>query len=100
MTREEWRDAEHFIRLTTEDGRNIDVWHPDSCEQGTTQDGRIRYYDCALSQHLTEWGLDLHFQDVPDGTYLVQYWYLESGWAGPNPMDAEDGIDLTLMKES
>jgi hypothetical protein len=96
---EEFRDAEHVLQLATADGeRDIELWHPEGCEQAKDTRG-YPFYDCGLSHELSEWGLDLNLRDVPDGIYLATFWATGPGWAGPTPIEADTGIELTRLEE-
>jgi len=90
----EYHGAEHFLRVHHDEGDlAIEVFHPEACLiQGATE------YVCDIAAHIREWGYDLHLKDVPDGTYLAQYWATPPGWAGPVAIDANDGIELNPLK--
>lgn len=96
----EHRDSEHFLRVHHDEGDYaIEVFHPESCTQEHVIEEQVySQYNCAIASHIRHWGYDLHLAEVPDGMYLAQYWATPPGWAGPVPIDGDDGIELNPLQ--
>jgi hypothetical protein len=93
--------AEHVIRISTdEDGREVEILHPEECRKESVWDGMADQYTCGIAVRVAEFGTDYFDGDTKDGLYLAQFWATPGDWAGPNPIDPEDGIELTRLVES
>lgn len=91
----EYRGHDHIIRISAEEG--LEIFHPQFCGKIEIMK-KVWDYSCDIGRHVYEWGTDLHLKDVPEGIYLAQYWATPPGWAGPNPIEADDGIELERLE--
>jgi hypothetical protein len=94
-------EDEHVIRLAP-GSEDIEIFHPESCERTTAYEGQVTWFTCGLGTVLREFG-DTYLDDAEDGIYLARHWTTPPywDWRRPSavPIDADDGIELTLLRE-
>ena len=90
--REETYGAVHVLIVEDDE---TEVLHPTGCPRHEVMEG-VKIHWCDIGAHLYEWGYDLYFDGIEHqpGMYLIQYWSIPQGWAGPVALDAEAGIEI------